>query len=76
MTAVDFEHRQYSVYNSKKEMVEFDIYAVVLGMVKNMPWLRRCLEVMDVTDIGEYHDLIPIAEALETEIDLGQEKAV
>lgn len=75
MAAIDFEHRQYSVYDSKIEMVEIDVYAVVMGMVKAMPWLSSCLDVMDVTDIGEYQDLLPIAEAMEIAIGFELENA-
>lgn len=65
MEANDFKHRQYSAYNSTKEMKDADVYMLVWVMAKYMPWLWKCLKAIDVTNIGKLYDLMPYLESLE-----------
>ncbi len=60
-----FEHRQYSVYASKMEMTGMDVNALVRAMAIRMPWVSKCLKAIDVTDIGEQHDLMPFVKGIE-----------
>lgn len=53
----DFEHRQGSVYCSKKVIQRADVYELVDELKKECPWLVTSLKRMDVTDIGELHEL-------------------
>lgn len=59
-----FEHRQYSVYASDSEMTGAQVNALVRTMVMRMPWLYKCLNAIDVTNIGERHSLMPIVEGM------------
>lgn len=69
-----FEHRQYSVYASDSVMTGAQVNALVRTMVMRMPWLYKCLNAIDVTNIGERHSLMPIVEGMG--IVLEQEKSV
>ena len=59
-----FEHRQYSVYASASEMSTAQVTALIRAMVMRMPWLYKCLNAIDVTNIGEQHSLMPIVEGV------------
>ena len=67
-----FEHRQYSVYASQKEMTGMDVNALIRAMAIRMPWICKCLDAIDVTDIGEQHDLIPFVRGIEMEFEQGR----
>lgn len=67
MAVNDFEHRQYSVYASNREMKPVEVNELVSAMSACMPWIGRCLEAIDVTNIGRQHDLMPFVEFLEAE---------
>lgn len=53
----NFEHRQGSVYCSMKIMSIPNVYTFVDELKTACPWLKNCLTRMDVTDIGEIHEL-------------------
>lgn len=59
-----FEHRQYSVYASHSEMTSAQVNALTRTMVMRMPWLFKCLNAIDVTNIGEQHSLMPIVKGV------------
>lgn len=59
-----FEHRQYSVYASHSEMTSAQVNALTRTMVMRMPWLYKCLNAIDVTNIGEQHSLMPIVKGV------------
>ncbi|MCD7752654.1 MAG: hypothetical protein LUI10_13130 [Lachnospiraceae bacterium] len=57
-----FLHRQYSVYISERALTEIDINTLIRGMVENLPWTYKCFIAIDVTDIGEQYELLPVME--------------
>lgn len=52
-----FEHRQYSVYNSREQFTTYDIANLLDRLANTMPWLYPCVNEIDVTDIGEQHSI-------------------
>ncbi len=57
-----FLHRQYSVYISEKALTETDINTLIRGMVENLPWLHKCVIVIDVTNIGKQFELLSMVD--------------
>lgn len=53
----DFEHRQGSVYCSKKALTKVQTLIIVNDLKVECPWLKSCLKRMDVANIGELHEL-------------------
>ena len=52
------ERRQRSVYVSTEEMSALDIVSLMQRMAGQLPWLGRCAECVDTTDIGAQHSLL------------------
>lgn len=52
-----FSHRQWSGYTSNEKMSDSDIQRLAKKLAKTFPWLKKCVNRFDVTDIGEQHDL-------------------
>lgn len=52
-----FTHRQWSGYNSKDKLSNSDVQRFVTKLSRTFPWLGKCVNRFDVTDIGEQHDL-------------------
>lgn len=57
MESEGFLHRQWSGYNSKEKLSMQDIQMITKKLSKTFPWLKKCVNRFDVTDIGEQHDL-------------------
>lgn len=57
-----FEHRQRSVYASLNPMTRAEVLVLVDSMVEKMPWLSKCLNAIDVTNIGRQHSLMQAVE--------------
>lgn len=57
-----FEHRQRSVYASLNPMTRAEVLVLVDSMVEKMPWLNKCLNAIDVTNIGRQHSLMQAVE--------------
>jgi virulence-associated protein VapD len=55
-----FEHRQRSVYASYNPMTNAEVLALIDSMVEKMPWLDKCLNAIDITDIGKQHSLMQV----------------
>lgn len=53
-----FERRQRSVYVSTEELSALDIVSLMQRMAGQLPWLGRCAECVDTTDIGTQHSLL------------------
>lgn len=70
-----FEHRQYSGYISVKPMSDATIRAKILKMKKVFPWLKKCVNHFDVTDIGRQHDLTHIIRNNNKNIDLDKKQS-
>lgn len=69
-----FEHRQFSVYTSIEKMTGMDINLLMKDMAKEMPWLSRCVNQIDVTNIGAQHSLLQALERAAAETVLSQEE--
>lgn len=52
-----FEHRQWSGYVSNEKLSIQKVASVTQRLAKAFPWLQKCVNRFDVTDIGEQHDL-------------------
>lgn len=52
-----FEHRQWSGYISNKPLYEQEIQKLICKMNDYFPWLKHCINHLDVTDIGEQFDM-------------------
>lgn len=52
-----FEHRQWSGYVSKEKISIAKIISFTRRLTKTFPWLKKCVNRFDVTDVGEQHDL-------------------
>lgn len=52
-----FEHRQYSVYTSKKSLTTYGIVDLMEKLSQKLPWLYLCINEIDVTDIGEQYSV-------------------
>ena len=61
-----FEHRQFSVYTSKKKLSEAEIITLIDEMAYQMPWLLSCVNQIDVTNIGSQHSLLQTLEMATT----------
>ena len=59
----DFEHPQYSVYASKKEMDDYDLIKLMNDMAQEMPWLGTCLKELSVTEISTIYVLTGLFRA-------------
>ena len=57
MAANGFEHRQYSVYASTDKLTTLDIVGLMERLAEALPWLSRCVNEIDVTNIGVQHSL-------------------
>lgn len=66
-----FEHRQFSVYTSKKKLSEAEIITMIDEMAYQMPWLTLCVNQIDVTNIGSQHSLLQALE-MATTMQIGQ----
>lgn len=57
MAANGFEHRQYSVYTSINKLTTLDVVGLMERLAEAFPWLSRCVNEIDVTNIGVQHSL-------------------
>lgn len=57
-----FEHRQFSVYNSIEKMTMADVTITMQILAVQMPWLYKCINEIDVTNIGSQHSVKQIVE--------------
>ncbi len=56
----NFSHVQYSGYHSEYETTDLEIFDLVHEMRKQFPWLDKCLNHFEVTNIGANHDLMQL----------------
>lgn len=56
----NFEHRQGSVYCSKNRMKLLEVTKILDELINNCPWLKNCLRIMDITEIGDVHEVTEI----------------
>ncbi len=62
-----FIHRQGSGYISKDKLDSDLINELVYSVLAEQPWLAECVKKIDVTDIGQQHDLTDIVREFATE---------
>lgn len=70
MAANGFEHRQYSVYTSIDKLTTLDIVGLMERMAETFPWLSRCVNEIDVTNIGVQHSLKKTLEDASKPLDI------
>lgn len=58
MESNDFEHTQYSGYESIHEMEYADAYTVLDNLQGKFPWFKKCARAATLTNIGERHDVL------------------
>lgn len=59
-------HRQGSGYISDIKLTTADIYDLMDELNQEFPWLGKCVKMIDVTNVGQQHDLV---ELLQTDND-------
>lgn len=57
-----FKHRQWSGYISKEPLLDADMTSIVNKMNQQIPWLKKCVNKFDVTNVGDTYDLTYIFE--------------
>ena len=69
-----FEHRQSSAYVSAGRLTTLDIVILMERMAAELPWLGRCVNEIDVADIGAQHSLKKLLETASRplEVELGE----
>ncbi|MEG2814019.1 MAG: VapD family protein [Oscillospiraceae bacterium] len=58
-----FKSRQWSGCVSKKAMTDAEIYTLIENSANKFPWLSKCTEKFDVTNVGRNFDLTPLLKA-------------
>ena len=56
----NFEHRQYSGYRSNETMTDIEIMDLMDELFTKMPWLDKCAEKMDITNIEAVYDVLQL----------------
>ena len=74
MESHGFEHRQSSAYVSAGRLTTLDIVILMERMAAELPWLGRCVNEIDVADIGAQHSLKKLLETASRplEVELGE----
>ena len=62
MESHGFEHRQSSVYVSLDKLTTLDVVSLTEQLAVALPWLGRCVNEIDVADIGAQHSLKKLLE--------------
>ena len=58
----NFSHEQYSGYHSKYKTTDLEIFLLMQKMKKIFPWMEKCVNHFEVTDVGEDYDLMPLLQ--------------
>jgi virulence-associated protein VapD len=66
-----FEHRQWSGYRSKSTMTYTELLDVCMRLFAQFPWLGRCANRFDVTNIGREYDMLGIVKEQIPEAEAG-----
>lgn len=64
-----FEHRQGSGYISLNKLATADIYDLMDDLTQALPWIGDCVNKIDVTNIGQQHDLIDLVRTEQLDLD-------
>lgn len=62
MESHGFEHRQSSVYVSLDKLTTLDVVSLMEQLAVALPWLSRCVNEIDVANIGVQHSLKKVLE--------------
>lgn len=62
MESHGFEHRQSSVYVSLDKLTTLDVVSLTEQLAVALPWLSRCVNEIDVANIGVQHSLKKVLE--------------
>ena len=62
MESHGFEHRQSSVYVSLDKLTTLDVVSLTEQLAMALPWLSRCVNEIDVANIGVQHSLKKVLE--------------
>ena len=62
MESHGFEHRQSSVYVSLDKLTTLDVVNLTEQLAMALPWLSRCVNEIDVANIGVQHSLKKVLE--------------
>lgn len=54
----NFSHEQYSRYHSNFKTTDLEIFDLIDEMGKSFPWLSKCVNHFEVTNVGANHDLM------------------
>lgn len=66
----DFSHEQYSGYHSQYKATDLEIFQLTQRMRKTFPWLEKCINRFEVTDVGENFNLMKLFEDENADIEL------
>ena len=69
-----FEHRQSSVYVSLDRLTTLDVIRLMEQLAAEFPWLSRCVNEIDVADIGAQHSLKKVLENASRPLSVEREK--
>lgn len=58
LEANDFEHTQYSGYETTQGMSYYDAYTILENLQAIFPWFQECAQVATLTEIGERYDVL------------------
>ena len=61
-----FQHRQWSGYKSIEPLSDYKITYIAIELDKRFPWLAKCVNRFDVTDIGKQYDMAKIIKSAHT----------
>lgn len=62
MESNGFEHRQWSGYISKENLSNYELAFIVAKLSNEFPWLKKCVNKFDVTNIAAQYDLTDIID--------------
>lgn len=52
-----FKHRQWSGYVSVQDITNAEINKIIAEMTKELPWIKKCVNRFDVTNVGKPYDI-------------------
>ena len=60
-----FSHRQGSGYLSNHKMDSSEIYDLMDLINEKMPWMKKCVHIIDVTNVGNQYGLVELLKKSE-----------
>ena len=56
----NFSHVQYSGYHSNFKTTDISIFDLIEELDNAYPWLKHCVQKIEVTNVGANHDLMEV----------------